>query len=183
MSSQTQKNVSLSLCVCGGGEGGRGGRMVSSDNSSELCWHTECQCWICWCEGEGANREADPGFCLPQVQRLIITVLMRSRCSWVKEEGGWRNEVWPVQGKPTRRSYPGNPKSPSRATDAPVLHVLISTQQVLLANTEICLLRWFSEPLSTSAKLKGYWDITMVINDLKLWGTILLELGIWLKAG
>lgn len=49
---------------------GRGGHPNPSDNSTELCSHTECQCWICW--GWGSRQRARPEFYLPQVQQLII---------------------------------------------------------------------------------------------------------------
>ena len=64
---------------------------------------------------------------------------------------------------------------PLATTNTPALHVLISTQQVLLANSENCLPQWFSEPLWTLPVLKGYGDITVVMNDLDLWGTALFK--------
>lgn len=169
MSSQKQKNRRVEV-------GGGGPPKLPFDNSTRT---QSASVGSVDGEGEGADREQYREFYLPQVQRLIIMVLMRSRCSRVRqregEGGGWRSEVWPVQGEPTWRSCPGIPKSPSHCNQHARSHVLISTQQVLLANTENCLPQWFTEPLWTLAMPKGYWDITVVMNDLNLWGTSLFK--------
>lgn len=113
---------------------------------------------------------------LPQVQRLIRMVLMRSRCNWEggKELGqggeggsGWRSKVWQVPSEPTRRSCPGTHRPPSAASPlAPC--VLICTQQALLANSENCLPQWFTEPPWALGLLEGYRVSTAVMKDLDI---------------
>lgn len=152
MSSQKQKDWRVRRR---GGAGGAGVSMPLWQQQQALLTHTvPVLDLLMW--GWGSRPRARPGFYLPQVQQLIIMVLMRSRCSWVKEEGfGWGAAGIARCGL-SRASLHGGPvlgfPNPAlTTTNAHALHVLISTQQMLLAKTEICLPQWFTEAFSTLA--------------------------------
>lgn len=78
MSSQKQKNRRVEV-------GGGGPPKLPFDNSTRT---QSASVGSVDGEGEGADREQYREFYLPQVQRLIIMVLMRSRCSRVRQREG-----------------------------------------------------------------------------------------------
>lgn len=154
MSSQKQKNRRV--------EGGHPSPLWQQQQA-QLTYRVPVLGLLIW--GWGCRLRSRLEFYLPQVQLLIIMVLMRSRCSWVKmeEAGRWLGERGVAYPERTYMEVLSRDSQipPLTTPNTPAPHVLITTQQVPLVKTENCLPQRFSEPLLTLAMLKGYWNITV----------------------
>lgn len=106
------------------------------------------------------RKSARPQFYLPQVQWLIIRVLMRSRCSEDGGGGGFRSEVW--SGESLHGGLSGEYQPPSLFQLSQ--NTLCSRVNIYSAkdiSTEKCLAQWnhrYAEMCGSRCRQKGSGD-------------------------